>query len=224
MNNDQPNGPQLPPPFPGAPAPQPTQLPPPLPGNGPTMSNANDNARQHTPTANDAANYVTLAAAKSRSDEEREAKKAEMRQRLEERQAKREEKKKLKAEKKAAKIEKAAAAQAEQADLAQTEDAASTAESETTTKTAKTKSKGINTKKPAKTWISESVWFTLLCCFPPTGIVAIILGTRVAKLNKQKRYVEAWQASATANQWLKITFFLGVAMQLAIVTCLMFYY
>lgn len=231
MNDTTPIGTPLPPPLPSGISGEPQQVPPPLPKQQADIidmpKTVNSDPQQQTvnidmPKTVNSDPQTTIEPALDTHAQIREAKKAEMKKRLEDQRAKREAKRARREERKAA--EKAA-----ELDLALSEAAADEAKAEegekkddSTSTSKNSKKKGINTGKPAPTWIKESLFFFFCCCFPPTAIVGVVIGARIAKLNRQKKYKDAWALSKTGNVWLHITFFLGVIMQIVLMSYYMF--
>ena len=54
-----------------------------------------------------------------------------------------------------------------------------------------------------KTWLTESILVTLLCCLP-LGVVSLINSSKVETYYAQKNYRQAQEASDSAKKWLKI--------------------
>lgn len=66
--------------------------------------------------------------------------------------------------------------------------------------------KRIITERPPipKNWILESVLITILCCFFPVGIVAIVNGSRVESRYYSGQYEQATKYSKKAEKWFYI--------------------
>ena len=65
-------------------------------------------------------------------------------------------------------------------------------------------------EKPPKNWLVESILVTLLCCIP-FGIVGIINATKVETLWNSGQRDAAIKASQDAGKWVRIGFFVGIA-------------
>ena len=63
---------------------------------------------------------------------------------------------------------------------------------------------------PPKSWTAEAVLVTLFCCMP-FGIVGLVHATMVSLYYNRGEFEAAEQASKTAGKWVKIAFFLGLA-------------
>lgn len=72
-----------------------------------------------------------------------------------------------------------------------------------------------------KTWLTESILITLLCCLP-FGIVGIVNATKVESYYISKQYEMAQQASLTAGKWCKIGLISGVVFILLYIMFLLF--
>ena len=68
----------------------------------------------------------------------------------------------------------------------------------------------LDTGKPPKNWLVESILVTILCCLP-FGIVGIVYAAKVDGLYRQGQIAEAEKASRDAGKWTKIGFFIGLA-------------
>lgn len=69
----------------------------------------------------------------------------------------------------------------------------------------------METKICPKTWMTESILVTLFCCLP-FGIAGIVNAAKVNALFSKGEYERAIQASNAANKWVKIGFFIGLAL------------
>ena len=63
---------------------------------------------------------------------------------------------------------------------------------------------------PPKTWLTESILVTLLCCLP-LGIAAIIQSNKVSTFIATEKAEEAQKASETAKTYVLVSAGLGVA-------------
>lgn len=62
-----------------------------------------------------------------------------------------------------------------------------------------------------KNWLIESILVTLFCCLP-LGIVGIINAAQVNSRYNAGDYMGAQSASKEAGKWVKIAFFVGIAL------------
>lgn len=72
----------------------------------------------------------------------------------------------------------------------------------------------LNTQRPPKTWLVESILVTLFCCLP-FGIVGIINATKVESRFYAGDIEGAERASSDAKKWTTISFWIGLVAVLA---------
>lgn len=72
---------------------------------------------------------------------------------------------------------------------------------------------------PPKTWLAESILVTLFCCLP-FGIVGIVKASNVSSLWQAGRFEESRLASAAAKKWTVIGFFVGIAVSVLYIACI----
>ncbi|MDF3078901.1 MAG: CD225/dispanin family protein [Sphingobacteriaceae bacterium] len=62
-----------------------------------------------------------------------------------------------------------------------------------------------------KNWLVESILVTIFCCLP-LGIVSIVNAAQVNSRYNAGDYAGAQAASKEAGKWVKIAFFVGIAL------------
>jgi len=67
----------------------------------------------------------------------------------------------------------------------------------------------IETQKPPKSWLVESILVTLFCCLP-FGIAGIVNAARVESRFFAKDYEGAIRASQEAKKWTIVSFAVGL--------------